>query len=62
MEIDVVPLRTYLADTSLDKLLEDREKWESVKGFRASYKAEKLRRILQIIELKKEFNSSNNKA
>lgn len=57
MEIDVIPIRTYLTETPLQRLLEIREKWEAVEGFRPSYKAEKLQRILQIVEFKRELDS-----
>ena len=57
MDIEVVPLKQYFSQTLLKELLEQETEWRAAKGFYDSYKQEKLKRMAQVIKLKKEFDA-----
>ena len=61
MDVSVIPLGEFLNKNSLEELAELRDKWAAATEFRETYKAAKLRRILRVIELKKQFDSNQSK-
>jgi hypothetical protein len=52
IEIDVIPLEKFLADTSLAMLQEWLDSWASAKGFNPEYHARRRRQIEAVIALK----------
>ena len=53
MDVVVLPLDQFLAETSDETLIELRGKWAAATGFLESYKMAKLKRIDDVIVLKR---------
>ena len=57
LTVDVILLKHFLAEATLDKLVEMRNEWALIEGFNETYKGEKLKRMSRVVELKKEFDT-----
>jgi hypothetical protein len=62
IDMDVIPLRRYLADNSLRELTELRDSWAASDEFLPAYKAEKLKRISYVLELKRRLGPTRKRA
>jgi hypothetical protein len=55
IDTEVIPLRRFLGETSLQDLVELERTWSEATGFYESYKQAKLKRIQRVVKLKKQF-------
>jgi hypothetical protein len=62
IDVEVVPLRRYLAETSTASLIQWRDSWAAITGFRENYKAAKLERIERAMLLKAEYQAERGAA
>jgi hypothetical protein len=62
IDIELVPLGTFLAETSTQKLTELRERWIAATGFLESYKAAKLQRIDAVLALRRSLDAGRAEA